>query len=706
MEVLAAPVEPVAAEIVEAGGEAGDEAGDPVEAPAGEPGAWTVPVLVEIEGPSLLAAAGEAERLDLEIYAYAVTPQGKVAGFLTQKLTLDLLETAESLYDGGLKLVGSLRLPPGPHSLRVLVMDAASGAYGLRTFGVAVPEAGGTAPRLLAALLPEPPDSWLLVRQDIEPPRRLGGAVPVPEAEAAAGPRPTAPEVAAAPLLAGPDATLPAALPVLDAGRTVEVQLLAYRLPDEVELSAQLDPESAAGGQEAAGQTAPQAATQTLPVDLLARLGTSVPGLERLSGRFRVPQMPTASFRLTFQAAPAAGPAAVTEPLRLIVLADNPLPGRLTWGRLRSVAARLGSGSAAAGELELPRRGKRRVGALERAARQRYENVLRRFGEGASRAEVVEALAAVETELTETDPEAFRVLPAAEQAVAAALAQQQPEALVPLILLHLDLYHHHRAARGFALATGARATSQVLARLYAETAGTDSARSIASRALSALGADLFEAGLRTAGQEAAGTALELDERNGTARLLLGAYYEKMGDYRRAVEILERLVELEPKSAEGRLRLALSRRRLGDEEGARRELSRLLAENNPPWTLTVAYSEMAGAYLAEDRAPEASRLLRQALDRLGGEECLLIQLAFALDRQRKFLEARQVLDRLRTGGGAGGADGPSPRHRYTSWPQQGHEDVWDALGRGSAARLPLLAAALEGLAASTASGKEG
>ena len=166
--------------------------------------------------------------------------------------------------------------------------------------------------------------------------------------------------------------------------------------------------------------------------------------------------------------------------------------------------------------------------------------------------------------------------------------------------------------------------------------------------------------------------------------------EKTGDYEESVRVLERLVALDPKSPEGRLRLAVNLRRLGKRDRAAEGLRGLVSEDNPPWVLAVAYEELASMLLDDGHPREAVALLDAAVGRLPGEGRLLVQLAYALDRAGDTARSRQVLARLapsdedREG---------SPRHQYNRWPSSDLMDPGSPLQQAGMVRLPALGSAL-------------
>jgi hypothetical protein len=136
--------------------------------PGGGSAAATVPLLLEIDGPALLA--GHVGRsLALEIYAYALDREQAVRGFLTQRVDLDLEKVEPELRAGGLKFYGELALPPGEYTLRLLVRNAQSGARRLRSLPLEVPPAAvaeaGAGPLVSPPLFLASGGSWVVTRQ-------------------------------------------------------------------------------------------------------------------------------------------------------------------------------------------------------------------------------------------------------------------------------------------------------------------------------------------------------------------------------------------------------------------------------------------------------------------------------------------------------------------------------------------------------------
>ncbi|HVG06772.1 MAG TPA: VWA domain-containing protein [Thermoanaerobaculia bacterium] len=166
-----------------------------------------VPVLIEVDGPSLTAGM-QGKSLPTDIYAYAFDAEGRVRDFFSQTVGLDLSKVGPALQQSGLKFFGHLDLPPGDWSVRVLVRNGATGAMGLQVATVHVPELAQAGAVLLPAFFPEPQGKWLIVREAV---RQGDREVPYP-------------------FMVGSTPYIPASLPVLVAGQGTSFSLVGYRL--------------------------------------------------------------------------------------------------------------------------------------------------------------------------------------------------------------------------------------------------------------------------------------------------------------------------------------------------------------------------------------------------------------------------------------------------------------------------------------------
>jgi tetratricopeptide (TPR) repeat protein len=639
---------------------AADGAGDEAPAaapPAAEPAASAPPrqpvmLIVEIDGPSLLGPSpGEAARL--EVFAYALAPNGGVAAFLSQRLELDLVEMGEALFAGGVKLVGHLELPAGEYILRVLVHEAQSQRYGLRAVPLLVPSGPALSPPLVAEpAAGEEASSWFLV---VESPHGAWGRIDFGEVLHRAG----TPLPSALPVLPGDDAELD----VLVAAGAAVGERLEARLLDN------------------AGEPA-----ATLPATVLARRATELPGFERLRVRLPLDELAVGSYYLTL-AGDVGGTAATSAELPLVVTRDG--GGAALWTEIE----RQLSGGEARAEIELGGEGRSRRGRrnerAERAVVAAYRAVLARLA-GGDREGAAEDLARIESEVLAGVPEEpFAVLTLAQDRVQAMLVLSDPEALLPVALLHTDVYRRQRDASSFGLATRSRNQAVAAAERYAASSRIDEAESFASGVLATIGDELQRAQVRRTARELLERATALESDNRFALLHLAAGLEKVADYEGAVGVLRRLISVDPKAPEGRLRLAINLLRLGQAGEATTILDRLIAEDNPPWVLAIAYETLADVRLRGGDPAGAAALLRRGAARLPQAQRLLVQLAYALERAGQSGPASEVLTRL-----DGAAAGPSPRHQYNLWPEGGRDELVRRLVQAGLVRLPSLETALD------------
>ncbi len=219
-----------------------------------------VPVLIEVDGDSLLAGF-QGDRLPAEIYGYALAADGTVADFFTQMMEVDVAQHGGTLRQTGLKFWGNLELPPGSYSLRVLARNSATGTSGLRVASVDVPAPG--AAQLLPPFVPEPVGKWLLGRQQGVDMERF----PYPF------------------LLEG-QPIIPAAYPVVASNSETRIVLAGYNLGGET-LAAKAELRGTAGEPVGAVEFA-----------LEQRQAGGAPGFERLVGALRLGAVPPGSYEL------------------------------------------------------------------------------------------------------------------------------------------------------------------------------------------------------------------------------------------------------------------------------------------------------------------------------------------------------------------------------------------------------------------------
>jgi VWFA-related protein len=232
-----------------------------------------VPVLVEVDGPSLLAGlAGKA--LPVEIYAYALDADGAVKDFFAKTIGLDVAKVEPVLRQSGLKLYGDLELAPGSYSLRVLVRNGASGALSARVLPLEVPAFAEPAAVLLQPFFPEPAGRWLIVRESNDAPKGM----PYPF------------QIQSEPFV-------PAALPVLQSGVEARVALMGYHLrPGDLKADSRIL--TADGREVGAGE-----------IRVVARQGGAVSEPDRFAATFKAPALEPGEYLLLVTLTDAAGTA-------------------------------------------------------------------------------------------------------------------------------------------------------------------------------------------------------------------------------------------------------------------------------------------------------------------------------------------------------------------------------------------------------------
>jgi VWFA-related protein len=100
-------------------------------------GALRLPLLLEIDGKSLLE--GVKKPVQLEIYGYAFDEQGRIRDVVTLTPTLDPAKLGAAFKEKGVQVLTSFQTAAGKNDLRFLVRDAASGRAGALRIEVEVP---------------------------------------------------------------------------------------------------------------------------------------------------------------------------------------------------------------------------------------------------------------------------------------------------------------------------------------------------------------------------------------------------------------------------------------------------------------------------------------------------------------------------------------------------------------------------------------
>jgi VWFA-related protein len=174
------------------------------------PGLAYVPVIIEVEGDSLLEGQRDAA-MPVELYSYATNADGEMKDFFTQLVSLDLSTTRGAFAQAGLKYYGHLELEPGSYLLRVLVRNGATGRSGLAIASLEVPAYDAAEPVLLPPFFVEADRRWFMVRETA----------------------PTTERTVVYPFTVNGEPYVPAAHPVLGRGAESVVCLVGYNLGAE-----------------------------------------------------------------------------------------------------------------------------------------------------------------------------------------------------------------------------------------------------------------------------------------------------------------------------------------------------------------------------------------------------------------------------------------------------------------------------------------
>lgn len=302
------------------------------------------------------------------------------------------------------------------------------------------------------------------------------------------------------------------------------------------------------------------------------------------------------------------------------------------------------------------------------------------------------------------NPKSRKLLLAAEQAVIHELGATSLEVLVPIAMLHHEVYSRHlvRGVRQAPLAViHARQMARDLAVLYNQQSGTEGSALVASRVLTSLGGMMLEHAQQVPAAELFYQALELDRRNVPARLALATVFEKAAQAESAAKALREVLAIDPENPEARFRLAMSLKRLDQKTDARKILEELAAETSPSWVTPLVYQELARLHAEFDRWADAEKVLRAGLGRYPDHVRLHVELASVLDHRGSFGEARTLLEKVVS---LPPGSGDNERLLYNSVRPEAFSEARSILEDNSRSRLPVLAQAL-GTPVSPGSGGE-
>lgn len=277
----------------------------------------------------------------------------------------------------------------------------------------------------------------------------------------------------------------------------------------------------------------------------------------------------------------------------------------------------------------------------------RYRKILAAWAGGQTDRAAVDLMALESSVVSDEDPNTRKRLLKAQQVVIHELGAANLETLVPIAMLHHEVYRRYlvEGARGRALVLGhARGMARDLAILYREQSGSQGAALVSSRILTSLGGMLQGASQQLPAADMFQLAAEMDPRNTAAMLGLATVFEKNARYEPAVDTLRRLVQADPEHAEGKLRLAVNLHRLEKTEEARPLLQELAASQADDWVVSLAAQELAAIHREKGSLDAARTVLEAALKRFPNDPRLYVQLSSVLDRAGQTRSAQDLMEK--------------------------------------------------------------
>ncbi|HEX4952532.1 MAG TPA: VWA domain-containing protein [Thermoanaerobaculia bacterium] len=239
----------------------------------GGPGWAYVPVIIELDGETLLAGQKDGQ-LSIELYAYATDEKSEMRGFFTQQVSLDISRSRERLKGSGIKYYGHLEMRPGDYQVRVLARNARTGRTGVKAISMTVPQYEETPAFILPPFFPEQTARWVMVR---ERSTQSGSASTV------------------YPFTINGEPYVPAALPQIELGNPTAFYLVGYNFGD--------------GHLSLAGEVVDAAGTAVpgVEVRLVERTATGIAGYDKLLAEIEHPTLAAGTYTLKVELTNAAG---------------------------------------------------------------------------------------------------------------------------------------------------------------------------------------------------------------------------------------------------------------------------------------------------------------------------------------------------------------------------------------------------------------
>jgi Flp pilus assembly protein TadD len=599
----------------------------------GDDGIATLPFVVEVEGRSLLAGRIGAD-IVIGLYAYVVDDDGVVVDHIAQGVVLEPDIYADRIITSGLKFVGRFDLPPGDYALRVMVRNQRTSAFFMAWNLLTLPPGEDLSPQLLPPLFPDATGNWAVARQS---------------------------GTEAAVVLGDDTVLLPAARPVLLEDRPAEVWLGGGGWDENARVEIRIINELG----------------RTVSEPVVSLDGPAVGDFAFRRATLSPVDLPPGTYTLVVTLSDDEANQVLRRGLRVMVAADE---SQVDWVAASNQTSPGVESSNLSRDEPVPKLSKREV-------RARYRRGLQLLGEGdvvAARRLVAELERQV---IADPSPKAVNNLSEAEYAESKELAKKKPECLMPMALLHRELYRSYMARQEGILAIHSRQMTitfaQQLARLKPENGFSEAL-------MVNLAADLAQTGASSAARDLLEQTLRLNPGYRPALLSLGFSFERTGEYGEAAATYGRLVDSHPGYEEGLLRLGINQIRTGRADQGVELLSGLLYGGASRWIEAIAAQELVSFLIREKREGEAERAARSAMELLPDDQRLRILLGAILEQLGRHDEAIEVLAEL-----PAPIRGVSPRARYTEWPSLGVRASQAHLTARAKEAMPALRSAVPG-----------
>ena len=629
-----------------------------VPAPGPASGDPVVSLLIDVPAEPLLGGVPQSgvarPAVEGEIWALAQAADGSTADAFVQPFRLSARGPQGDPSEIGIKLLGSLRLPPGTYRLQVTV-SSATGLSGAVATPLTVPDFAAGEAAASPPLFADGQEGWQVVHQAGPPhPLELSAL-----REAAA---PRVPSVVGEVLLGAPATFYLITHNVSEWGSALDAHLVDREgRPTPVAAHVVERRDGAVSGQ------------QLVAVELEARppapglywLDLGVPGVARR----------------------------VRAPLHFVAARASPWWRRVDVAAFADTEGSLGgsatpeSDPADRDDLSpdvlpdvLPEEEEQLAGALtpqEMAGR--YDDVLRALAAG-DHDGALEALGRLERAVaTAPSGPGLGRLRRVQRRMIDDLVGRGP-GLLPVIDLHARLDPVYLSRDEGRLSAENRFFVAELVGLWVEAERSADVRRLGGLLLAALGA--------------AHQALEIDPSSPLALLRLSMAAEKAGQLETATRYLWRLLEVAPDDRHARIRLAVVLRRLERPDEARAALSALIAPRReapepPRWITALAFQELAMLERDAGRLGRAEAALRRGIEETGAQSLHLLR-AYYLDLLQRQGESVAALDDLQVDATAVQA---APSHRYSSPPDSELAAAREEIARAVEERLDRLRASL-------------